>query len=297
MKHILLVSTFQEGAYGHIVAKVLTEMGYGVIPFDHRKLKYDGLNPKQVGDRYVSQLRIYDPDYVFAIKGRGIPPDVIRETGAKTVLWWLDNVTRFIDFEEYISVYDKYYAIEASQGHPWMAIGIDPEIHCPVQTNDEAFKSDITFVGTGHPKRTKRVEEILRHLPYKVKIWGNSWEGRLQEPSIWTGVPVYFQNLYKVYTSNNMILNVHYYPGITPNMRTIEAPASATAMISDTGEGIDACLKPGKEYIPYESVQEARYLIGKYMEDYEELDKIAFAGFERVMKDHLLKNKLKEMLK
>jgi len=290
MKKILLISTFQEGAYSHIVRKIFREMGYSVFSFDHRSLN-------ELATRNFEDIcAMIDPDIIFSIKGRGIDPEAIKNAGGKKVLWWLDNITRFTDFEDYIDVYDKYYVIEEGQGHPWMPIGIDPDIHRPQLTNDEKFKSDLIFVGTGHGKRVQRVESILRNYPYNVKLWGNNWYN-LQDKSLWTGNAIYFGDLYKAYTMSSLILNVHYYPGITPNMRTIEAPASGTAMLSDTGVGINACLKPDKEYIPYESVKEARYLIYKYLEEPESLYSIGENGMKRVNKDHLLKDKLKEMIK
>lgn len=290
MKKVLLISTFQEGAYSHIIRKVFREMNYSVFSFDHRSLN-------EIATREFKDIcAMIDPDIIFSVKGRGIDPKAIKDAGGKKILWWLDNVTRFTDFEDYINVYDKYYVIEEGQGHPWMSIGIDPDIHRPQLTNDERFKSDLVFAGTGHGKRVQRVESILRNYPYNVKLWGNNWYS-LKDKSLWTGNAIYFADLYKAYTMSSLILNVHYYPGITPNMRTIEAPASGTAMLSDTGAGINACLKPDKEYIPYESVKEARYLIYKYLEEPESLYSIGQNGMARVNKDHLLKDKLKEMIK
>jgi len=295
MKKILLLSTFTEGAYAHILAKNFVELGYVVIPFDQTVLGARGLSINQIDEMFDDTCTIYEPDYIFAIKGRGISPHVIKKQSAIKINWWLDNVTRFTDFEKCIDAYDRYWVIEASQGHPWMAIGIDPEIHHP-QPYTEKYESDIIFAGTGHPKRTTRVENILRNLPFKTSIVGNSWEN-LQDKKLWIRKAVYFQELYKHYYGAKIILNVHYYPGITPNMRSIEAPASSRPMISDTGEGLEECLTPGIDFIPYDTVHEARYLIRKYMEEPEERNKIGITGQRNVYIRHNIKDKLKEMLK
>ena len=294
MKKILLLSTFEDGAYAHIIAKNLVELEYFVIPFDQRSLEAQGLSINQIDEMFQDTCTIYVPDYIFAIKGRGISPHVIKEQSAIKINWWLDNVTRFTDFEKYIDAYDKYWVIEASQGHPWMAIGVDPEIHRP-QPYTEKYESDIIFAGTGHPKRTAKIEKILRNLPFKTTIIGNSWEN-LNDKNLWKRKAVYFQELYKHYYGSQLILNVHYYPGITPNMRSIEAPASSRPMISDTGEGLEKCLTPGIDYIPYDTVQEARYLIRKYMEEPEERQKIGVSGQRKVYKDFSIKNILKKMI-
>ena len=292
MKKIVLVSTFGEGAYAHIIRKNLIEMGYIVIPFDQRNT--GGLTINKVDELFTDVCFIYDPDYIFAIKGRGISPHVIKDQPAIKINWWLDNVTRYTDFEEYIDAYDKYWVIEASQGHPWMAIGVDPDIHRP-QPYVEKYETDVLFAGTGHPKRTAKVEAVLRNMPFKTGIIGNSWEN-LQDKSLWIRKAVYFQELYQHYFGSKIILNVHYYPGITPNMRSIEAPASSRPMLSDTGEGLEECLTPGVEFIPYNNTKEARYLIRKYMEEEEERNKIGVAGQRKVYIKHNIKDKLRVML-
>jgi spore maturation protein CgeB len=65
--------------------------------------------------------------------------------------------------------------------------------------------------------------------------------------------------------------------------------------LSDTGEGLESILKKDKEYISYESEIEAKRLISKYLEDSDEREEIAQAGYERVIRDHLLIDKLEMM--
>jgi spore maturation protein CgeB len=291
---ILLLSTFQAGAYGQVILKNLREMGYSTLGIDHRAMGQI-MTQRQV-DKHIALLcKTYEPDIIFAIKGRGISPSVLADQPAFKVNWWLDNVTRFSDFKEYTDVYDKYYAIEASQGHPWMAIGIDPDIHRPLAPAPEegAFFSEVVFAGTGHIRRNPRIIKILSPLPYDIAIWGNAWP---QNTPFHRGPAIYFDGLMKIHTGADLILNNHYVPGITPNMRAIEAPASGTAMISDGGEGIEKCLRRDKEFICYDSIKEARYLIRKYIEEPEARRKIGKAGYRKVYKKHLLKDKLVEML-
>ncbi len=291
MKKIILISTFQPGAYAHILYLVLTKMNYRVYKFDHRTLLY------QRGQDYTNQLlesfmAAIKPDYLFAIKGRGLDPEVIRRQPCLKILWWFDNTTRFTDFDDYIEVYDKYYVVEEGQGHPWMTIGIDPDVHRPILPTHDIQRCDVIFAGTAHPERSERVFKIFQNLPCKTAIWGNSWASNPH----FRGSATYFEGLMRIYTGAKIILNNHYVKGITPNMRSIEAPASGTLMISDTGNGLEQCLNKGAEYIAYDSIKEARYLIMKYLEEEEEREKIAKEGYRRIHKDHLLKDKLEVML-
>ena len=290
---IILVSTFTMGAYSHVVMAIMKKMGHAVYPFDQRTLRQRGLNPHVIGKAFHNLCEGVEPDVIFAIKGRGLHPDYIKDQAGLKVVWWLDNTTRFVDFQDYIDVYDKYYVIEEGQGHPWMPIGIDPTLHRPFPPDTPEQSSDVVFAGTAHPKRSARIGEILRRLPCAVALWGNNWPPGFPYQR---GEAIYWRELMKVYTGSKIILNNHYYPGITPNMRSIEAPASGTMMLSDTGVGLETCLKKGKEYVAYESVKEARYLIAKYLEDVPAREKIAKAGYRRVHKDHLLIDKLEVMI-
>ena len=290
---VVLVSTFAKGAYGHVVKKIFHEMGHQVFIFDPRNMMALGKKPKDIGDDFVFLCDAVEPDVVFAIKGRGLHPDFIKDVPALKVVWWLDNITRYSDFNKYINVYDRYWVIEEGQGHPWMAIGIDPTLHKPVTPDDKKFDSDIIFAGTAHRERSGRLMEILRGLPCNIALWGNSW--RNDTPYL-RGGAIYWYDLMKAYTGSKIILNNHYVKGITPNMRCIEAPASGTAMLSDTGNGLEQCLKKDKEYISYDSLKEARYLTLKYLEETEEREKIAKAGYRRIYKEHLLVDKLTEMI-
>ncbi len=291
MKKILLISTFQDGAYAHVVHRVLRKMHYHVYSFDHRNLIF------QRGQKYANQLlesyvAAINPDALLAIKGKGLDPKIIEKQPCLKILWWLDNATRFLDFEDYIDVYDKYYIAEEGQGHPWMSIGIDPDLHRPILPTRDIQRCDVVFAGTAHPERSERVIKTFQNLPCETAIWGNSWKTN----SHLRGSATYFEGLMQIYTGAKIVLNNHYVKGITPNMRSIEAPASGTLMISDTGNGIEQCLNKGTEYIAYDSIKEARYLIMKYLEEEEEREKIAKEGYRRIHEDHLLKDKLEGML-
>lgn len=291
MKKILLISPFQPGAYGHVVHHVLRKMHYLVYNFDYRNLIFrrDQKYTNQLLESYVAAVK---PDALLTIKGRNLDPEVIKKQPCLKILWWLDNATRFSDLEDYIDAYDKYYVAEEGQGHPWMPIGIDPEIHRPVAPTKDIQRCDVIFAGTAHPGRNKTILKIFRNLPCQTAIWGNEWEAN---PHL-RGSASYFHGLMQLYTGAKIILNNHYVKGTTPNMRSIEAPASGTLMISDTGNGLEQCLNKGTEYISYDSIKEARYLIMKYLEEGEEREKIAKGGYRRIHADHLLSGKLETML-
>jgi len=290
-KRVLLISTFQEGAYAHVIKHTLRKHNYKVYTFDHR-LSIDRHGLKATNDFLKLYLCRLEPDYMLVLKGRGIDEKIIKDAPCKTINWWLDHHKRYVDFEKYYDVYDVVYLCEEGQGYPWMPIGIEPDIHRPIPSSEGKWQSDVVFAGTGHIRRGKRIYNIMRNMPWNCKIWGNSWNPNIP---IWQGGAIYWDKLMKAYTNAKIILNAHYVKGITPNMRCFEAPASGTMMLSDTGKGLEECFKAGKEFVPYDTEKEAKQLIAKYLEEEEERIKIGKAGYERVISDHLLINRLERM--
>lgn len=295
---VMLVASFEEGAYSYIIDLALKDMGYEVMQFDPKY--FFGLNykPTEIGHEFDWRCMSFDPDYILTIKGRELPFEYLKDKPALKINWWLDNNTRYADFNKMIDVYDRYYLCEDGQDQPWLPIGIHPEIHKPITSDDELYKSDVVFAGTAHMSRGLKVVKILRDLPYKSKIFGNAWGAKGNFYGIYVhGEAIYWKELMKAYTMSHIILNCHYIEGITPNMRSIEAPASGSALLSDTGSGIQKCLKEGEEFISYKNIKEARYLICKYLEEPEELYRIGVNGYKRVRKDHDIHDRIKVLLK
>lgn len=300
MTKVLLVGKFSEGAFAHMIYDVgKKDLNWKIQTLDPDYESYQGKKIQDIDEKFDLLCRAFEPDVIFTLKPRMLSASAIAKQSAKKVCWWLDNAKRFIDFSLYNESHDKMYLCESDQGYPWMAIGINPRINRPIADKDKKWNSDIVFVGTGHQQRMKPLVKILTTLPYSVKLWGNNWNRLIFENTgiEYMGGAIYWENMMKAYTMSNIIFNIHYEKGITPNMRCIEAPSSGTLLLSDTGNGIESCLKKGDEFVAYDTIKEARYLIGKYLEEDEERQRIAKNGYRRVYKDHLLKDKLLEMIK
>ena len=295
---VMLVASFEEGAYSFVVEAGLKDLGYEVLRYDPRQLFSMGYkHPDMILD-FNWKYNAFDPDYILAIKAMELPIDCIKDKPAMKINWWLDNFKRYSETLRILNNYDKYFLSESNQGHPWLPIGIHPAVHKPMASDNPIYKNDVIFAGTAHLDRGLRIIKIMRNLPYKMKIFGNAWgsEGDFFGINV-HGKAIYWDELMKAYTMSHIILNNHYEETITPNMRAIEAPASGTAMLSDTGKGIKECLREGEEFIPYKDTREARYLICKYMEEPEELYRIGENGYRRIRKDHLIHDKIKVLLK
>jgi spore maturation protein CgeB len=134
---------------------------------------------------------------------------------------------------------------------------LDPETHFPVAA-DEAFASDLAFLGNRLPDREARVEEFFlkaaEALPERsFLIGGNGWETK--------GMPGNVRHLGHVYTHQHnafnctplAVLNVARDSmadiGFSPATRVFEAAGAAACLITDAWEGIELFLTPGEEVL------------------------------------------------
>ncbi|HEY6916435.1 MAG TPA: glycosyltransferase, partial [Allosphingosinicella sp.] len=135
---------------------------------------------------------------------------------------------------------------------------LDPETHFPVPA-DEAFASDLAFLGNRLPDREARVEEFFLKaadaLPEQsFLIGGNGWETK--------HMPANVRHLGHVYTHQHnafnctplAVLNVARDSmadiGFSPATRVFEAAGAAACLVSDDWEGLDLFLEPGAEVLP-----------------------------------------------
>jgi len=79
--------------------------------------------------------------------------------------------------------------------------------------------------------------------------------------------------------------------------RLFDLPANGIMQISDGSEYLEEFFKVGVEIESYESSEELIDKINFYLKNVSAREKIAKAGFDRVMKDHTIKSRLHKLAK
>ena len=73
-----------------------------------------------------------------------------------------------------------------------------------------------------------------------------------------------------------------------------ELPANGVMQISDGGPFLDNFYEPGREIVGYSSADDLIEKIRYYLEHDAERESIARAGFRRAMRDHRMKQRLRQ---
>jgi spore maturation protein CgeB len=67
--------------------------------------------------------------------------------------------------------------------------------------------------------------------------------------------------------------------------------------LADYRKELPNLLKPKREVVLFKSIEEAKELTDYYLDNPDERDKISIAGYKRVIKEHTIGHRIKEILK
>ena len=113
-----------------------------------------------------------------------------------------------------------------------------------------------------------------------------------------------FEETVKIYNAAKINLNLHsstYHTGVNPdgdfvNPRTFEIAACGGFQLVDERLELGELLEPGEEVATFRSIDELTQKIHHYLAHGEEARAIAGRGRERVLKEHTLQQRMREML-
>ena len=80
------------------------------------------------------------------------------------------------------------------------------------------------------------------------------------------------------------------------NMRTFEAPASNSLLISDYREGIEKYFEIGKEILCFKDTDELRKILSQLKQSPNSFNMVRDAGYKRAIKDHTYEARMREVL-
>lgn len=201
----------------------------------------------------------------------------LARPGVRTIFWDVDAPATLARLEadaedplrELIPRYDlvftygggapvvaRYMALGARACHP-VYNALDPSTHHPVAPQ-RRFAADLVFLGNRLPDREARVREFFYRptglLPRRSFLLGGSgWSEHDQ--------PANLRHLGHVYTHEHNALNVSALSvlnvsresmaasGFSPATRIFEAAGAAACLITDSWEGIEEFLDPGREVL------------------------------------------------
>lgn len=160
----------------------------------------------------------------------------------------------------------------------WLPLACDPLIHRKL---DIQKKYDIGFVGT-KGKKSKR--KVL--LDLIVKKYPKSFIGQIE-----------FTKMAEIYSMSKIGFN--YSISNDVNMRMFEIMGCGTMLLTNyiRGNGFDEIFQNKKNLVAYRTKREFIKLIDYYLNNDEEREKIAQAGYEYVVNNHTYQHRLNLMFK
>jgi len=211
-------------------------------------------------------------------------------SGAYNILWLHSHPDRTTP--ELLGKYSKVFCISKTFTKKLSAMGADAEfLMLPTDMKPLAREKiyDIVFVGNTRQNAVRKVIGDMKVIAdmgdpgFTVKIWGWGWKGLI--PDGWYAGG-YYENsrLNELYASAKIVLNDHHddmrREGFI-NPRVLDVLASGGFVVSDRVFGLDETLEAG--IASYETPEELKSLLVKYMNDDEARDAISNKGMETAL--------------
>ncbi|MBX7144824.1 MAG: glycosyltransferase [Oligoflexia bacterium] len=241
----------------------------------------------------------------------------LRNRGVITVLWFVEDYTRFTYWKDIAQYYDFVFTIQkgecieairgagAGEVH-YLPTAFDPFVHRPLVLSEEEKKtwgSPVSFVGAGYHNR-QQVFASMAEFP--LKLWGTEWPAcrpfdRLVQDN---GRRLTPEEYVKIFSATDVNINLHSSTerdGVDPfgdfvNPRTFELAGCGAFQLVDQRSLLGEVFEDGKELISFANPNDLRDKVRYYMQHPEERAQIAAAGRERAMREHTYAMRLKRML-
>ena len=175
------------------------------------------------------------------------------------------------------------------------------------KTREELFSfnrdTDITFVGALFPIKMSMIASIKKEFGKNFKLHGlANWKKNLYFNIMYgfPGIvrPIDFDAYVPLYERTKIGVNIHLRGEYTVGgYRLFDLPANGVMQISDGGEYLEEFFKVGVEIESYETTDELIDKIYFYLKNDSAREKIAKAGYDRVLKDHTIKRRLHDLAK
>jgi len=268
----------------------------------------------------------FQPDLILVLKGETILPKTLRKlknlsSRPSLVNWWVDNPIiydgkhKWLIFPHCVPYYDQLFIFDYSYFEPLKKLGarsvsflpcaVDPSHYYPKDlTPDELsrLKCNICFIATFYKDRGDLIEPFL-NIP-GLAIWGGGWidffkKKRIKNiQNILRGNYLPIEDVNKAYQAATIVLNFHHrqtkIAGL--NSRAFEIPATGGMQLTDYVPEMEGLLVPNEEVSVYKTPTEGAQLAKDLVNDPGTRNKIARAGYERVISEHTYVHRMQAIL-
>lgn len=235
---------------------------------------------------------------------------------AKTFCFFHDDTWR-VDFVKYwASCFDAFSTSNIYGYAYYENIGLLNSKFIPFGVNQKLFLNkkcskniDVSFVGSWHPYRAWIIKKLAR-VGIGVQVFGDRWPGGIVDTEYM--VSIFNHSKISLNLSNSISWDARYLfsspRAIVNNMRCkkigeqikgrhFEIPACGSMQISFYAEGLAGLFKIDEEIIIFNDIDQLIKLISFYLKHDEERERIANAGYCRVIQSHTYSSRFLELFK
>jgi hypothetical protein len=256
----------------------------------------------------------FTPDFVLCTRhaaavGADALPGLLR--GRRSAFWFFDATTPLPPgaarlarlTERSFTTYG--YQIEALRGAGaaevhFLPQGMDPALDTPAASAPEAYRCDVSFVGSGQfPRR----QEVLRELSAacRLQIRGPHWNGTSGDLPV-VGGPVRGPQFCRVVRGAALSLGINALSeqglerlGGTSN-RLWRVLGAGGCFLGEWVDGVETFARHGEHALWYRSPAQAVALVHHYLADPEARSRIAEAGRRHALEHHTYTHRLARLL-
>lgn len=285
-------------------------------PYDFSPIRSSA--DKKINQALLNLISQEKPDVVLVLCGENIAAETLETIRSRffipVVNWFHDSLlapARRVFLSQLPQHYDYFFIIDSLEvlgQFPIKArqirslpLACDPKVHRQVSLSSQEQKfygSDIAFVGTVTPEREKVLEALSG---FDLKIWGKWQKKNKTLQRCYQKQGIYGQEAVKVYNASKIVLDIHTLFGreetmynVTP--RVFEVPACRAFLLTNKVKQLCDFYKVGEEIMTYQSIDELRKLIPRYLDNAGERAAIAEKGFKRAHQCHTYVHRISSLL-
>ncbi|RMD48149.1 MAG: hypothetical protein D6830_07440 [Ignavibacteria bacterium] len=312
--------------FNKLIPKAIRDNHFDVFEFDWNSFysfnRYLNMFPrsfvvKKINAELLKTAINYKPDYIFVLKGEPILNSTlnkIRDEIDTTIFnWFGDDPWEFPYYSGKIAPnYDFFFTYDPYSVSLYKNSGYSKAFHLPygydvdfvdsinVSVKDlKKYKCDIAFIGSYYPEREDVLGKLLNK--YDIKIWGRGWE-KTSFKNVFMGRALYGKEMFKAMKSCKILINIHkgFGQGVEAsgeglNLRVMEAAAAGCFQLTNYQSDIPNRFIPDEEIVLFRDFEELIEKIEFYLNNDEKRKMIASAARKRVVKDHTLRLRMKQL--
>ena len=285
----------------------LINMGYEIIQFDFMD-KVREVGVEKTNKLLIQEVKKVQPDLVFAVLfEQEIYPETIEtitnELGTLTLNWFTDDHWRFDNFSQYYAPPFSFVATTDPQSVPkYHSIGYKNVILSQWACNQYLYKPipgektmDAAFIGMPHGDR-KKVIGYLRQNGVDVKTRGYGWpEGRLTQEQM---IETFSRAKINLNLANSSTKSrIFFWRKGTQQIkgRNFEVPGCGGFLMTNYVAHLEDYFEIGKEVVCFEDKKDLLEKVRYYLNNDEEREKVAQAGYERTINNHTYEKRFLEI--